>query len=64
MVKSGLYGLAVVRSSLTSVVLKRKVGVTGLNVLIAMIFVLESPRRKPDAVFPFLRNPFHLAGLR
>jgi hypothetical protein len=39
---SGLCGLSVVRSSLTSVVWKRSVGVIGLYVLIAIVFVLES----------------------
>src|SRR6266568_1133399 len=41
-VRSGLYGLSVVRSSFTCVVLKRRVGVIGLYVLIAIVFVLES----------------------
>ena len=40
-VNSGLCGVSVVRSSLTSEVLKRSVGVIGLYVLIAIVFVLE-----------------------
>jgi hypothetical protein len=35
--------VSVVRSSLTSVVLKRSVGVIGLYVLIAIVFVLAAP---------------------
>jgi hypothetical protein len=42
--QSGLCGLSVVRSSLTSVVWKRSVGVIGLYVLIAIVFVLENQR--------------------
>src|SRR5579863_10719726 len=41
-VSSGLCGLSVVRSSFTCVVLKRRVGVIGLYVLIAIVFVLGS----------------------
>src|SRR5512146_1438654 len=37
---SGLYGFVVVKSSFTIVVVKRRVGVTGLYVLIARIFAL------------------------
>jgi hypothetical protein len=36
--RRGLCGVAVVRSSFTCVVLKRKVGVIGLYVLIAIVF--------------------------
>jgi hypothetical protein len=43
---SGLYGFAVVRSSLTSEVWKRSVGVIGLYVLIGIVFVLEGWRLK------------------
>src|SRR6516164_10587110 len=38
---SGLYGRLVVRSSLTVVVVNRRVGVTGLYVLIAMFVLAE-----------------------
>ena len=38
---SGLCGVSVVRSSLTSEVWKRSVGVIGLYVLIGIVFVLE-----------------------
>src|ERR1700690_2405736 len=39
--RSGLCGVSVVRSSLTSEVWKRSVGVTGLYVLIGIVFVLD-----------------------
>src|SRR6516162_1908256 len=40
---SGLYGRLVVRSSFTVVVVKRRVGVTGLYVLIAMSLLAQLP---------------------
>src|ERR1035437_9479138 len=67
-VKSGLCGLSVVRSSLTSEVWKRNVGVTGLYVLIAIVFVLSLVGRA-DAqtcapISPFLRCPADSPGPR
>src|SRR6516164_6464894 len=56
---SGLYGRFVVRSSLTVVVVNRRVGVTGLEVLIAMsLLVSHYPGLKP---LPSLRDSHQLS---
>src|ERR1017187_3395592 len=56
-VNSGLCGVSVVRSSLTSEVLKRSVGVTCLYVLIAIVFVLEHRCPNSSPVLPVSPQP-------
>src|SRR5579863_7807443 len=57
-VSSGLCGLFVVRSSFTSELWNRSVGVIGLYVLIAIVIVLEG--RKQLAYSPFASFPGRL----